>query len=76
MVSEEYAAFILRTEVIERYKYYWNILPQYSGSKTYRDTKDLEASVLSMFKTGVVDVYHTFGGCTLFPSIVCKNDSV
>jgi hypothetical protein len=35
MVSEEYAAPILRTEVIERYKYYWNILPHYSGSKAY-----------------------------------------
>jgi hypothetical protein len=76
MVSEEYAASILRTEVIERYKYYWNILPQYSGSKTYRDGKDLEASVVSMFKIGVVDVYHTSGGCTLFPSTFFKNDSV
>jgi len=35
MVSEEYAAPILRREVIERYKYYWNILPHYSGTKTY-----------------------------------------
>jgi hypothetical protein len=35
MILEEQAAPFLRTEVIERYKYYWDILPHYSASKAY-----------------------------------------